>query len=389
MGAGSQAQTFLARDERDHSRIVVVKVLKLGGETGWKKFDLFEREVRVLKAIKHPAVPRYIDSFEGERGTFYLLMERAPGATLRAIATRARFSELDLLEILVKTLGVLKYLHEQDPPVIHRDIKPANLLRDARGRISVVDFGGVRDALRNDGGSTVIGTFGYMAPEQLHGQATPATDIYSLGATIVALAGKVDPEDVPRKGLRMDLSNHLSRLSPGFVEVLERMTAPNPEARPQSASEVLRLLPDQAPGVLRKSPATRASRPKPAPPAGGPAATAAPPRAKDGALAPKPVDDPYIIELDESMPAPLRAVLGVMFGIVGVAGVGGLWMVQHFFLPIAFTIISAFVSAESRQRLRSSKAEAQKSLGEGQAGFRRLAEYGFGGQRRRQLPPGK
>src|SRR5690606_3027281 len=129
----------------------------------------------------------------------------------------------------------------RSPPVIHRDIKPTNLVRAADGRVSLVDFGGVREAGRS-GGSTMIGTFGYMAPEQLHGQAGPATDLYALGATIVALAGGVEPEDVPRVGLRMDLERHLPGLAPRLRKVLAWMVEPDPTARPRRAADVLERL---------------------------------------------------------------------------------------------------------------------------------------------------
>jgi hypothetical protein len=88
----------------------------------------------------------------------------------------------------------------------------------------------------------MVGTFGYMAPEQLHGQSVPATDIYALGATIVALAGGVEPEDVPRKGLQMDLERHLPSLEPAFRGALVAMTDPDPDHRPQRAREVVALL---------------------------------------------------------------------------------------------------------------------------------------------------
>ena len=61
-------------------------------------------------------------------------------------------------------LEVLRYLHNLKPPVVHRDIKPANIIRADDGTIALVDFGGVRAAVRDKGGSTVVGTFGYMAP---------------------------------------------------------------------------------------------------------------------------------------------------------------------------------------------------------------------------------
>src|SRR5438067_4783794 len=75
----------------------------------------------------------------------------------------------------------------------------------------------------------------------------PATDIYALGATIVALAGGIEPEDVPRKGLRMDLDKHLPSLDPAFRAALTAMTEPDPDKRPQRARDVVALLAKAAP----------------------------------------------------------------------------------------------------------------------------------------------
>ncbi|HEU0032260.1 MAG TPA: phosphotransferase, partial [Kofleriaceae bacterium] len=170
------------------------------------------------------------------------VMQRAPGENLRDLAKRRRLSLTELRDVLIRCLEVLDYLHTRTPVVVHRDLKPSNIVRAPDGKIALVDFGGVLDAARDKGGSTIVGTFGYMAPEQLHGQATPATDIYALGATIVALAGGVEPEDVPRKGLRMDLDRHLPSLDRGLRAALISMTDPDPEKRPQRARDVVALL---------------------------------------------------------------------------------------------------------------------------------------------------
>jgi serine/threonine protein kinase len=240
LGHGAQAETFLAVEVARRTEVVIKRV-KLGA--GWKSFELHERETKVLGQLRHPGVPRLLSAFEEPPGTFNLVMQRMPGENLREHLKRRRFGEVELKDILIRALEILDYLATRTPPVVHRDIKPSNLVRDSDGSLALVDFGGVADAgSATGGGSTMIGTYGYMAPEQLHGQATPATDLYALGATIVALAGGVEPEDVPRKGLKMDLPRHLPSMSKGLRGVLEAMTEPDPEKRPQRARDVIALL---------------------------------------------------------------------------------------------------------------------------------------------------
>src|SRR6185503_314055 len=100
-------------------------------------------------------------------------------------------------------LGVLDYLHSRVPPVLHRDIKPANLIVRPDGSIARVDFGAVRNVFRSpdEDGSTVVGTHGYMPYEQYMGQASPASDLYALGATLLHLiTGRGPSEFATRDG---------------------------------------------------------------------------------------------------------------------------------------------------------------------------------------------
>ncbi len=237
LGRGSQGHTYRGID-RANGAEVAIKIISLRHLDDWKAFDLFERECKVLARLSHPGVPRYIDHYASEEtGDFFLVMGLAAGRSLRARQREGeRFDAERLRELLAQALDILAYLHDQVPPVIHRDIKPSNFVLSDDGKLTLVDFGGVRLALREGGGSTLIGTFGFMAPEQLHGEASPATDIYALGATLVCLASGSDPEELPRKGLRIDLEQIMARhpLRP----LLEEMLEPDPDQRLESASQV-------------------------------------------------------------------------------------------------------------------------------------------------------
>jgi len=222
--------------------------------------------------------------------------------------------------------------------VVHRDIKPSNILRGPDGKISLVDFGGVLDQARDKGGSTIVGTFGYMAPEQLHGQATPATDLYALGATIVALAGGIEPEDVPRKGLRMDLERHLPSLDTGFRKALSAMTDPDPETRPQRARDVVALL---AKGPQPPPLSTSLVAPRP------------------NKLAPR--------RMFADIGEPLGTLLRI--GVLGF-GVGG-WVgfaTARVSIAITFAIV-ALLAFPARKKVASVGRELDAMLAEGQGGF--------------------
>lgn len=145
-----------------------------------------------------------------------------------------------LEDIALQVLDVLDYLHRLTPPVIHRDVKPGNLVLRPDGRVMLIDFGSVRTALAAEGGSTLVGTFGYLAPEQLHGAATPTTDLYSLGMTLAALAAGQEATALPRSGLTLDCARILPE---GRLRALvAAMTAPDPAARPASARAAREIL---------------------------------------------------------------------------------------------------------------------------------------------------
>ena len=221
LGRGGMGTTWRARSISSGAE-VALKLLDIGRVDDWKAVELFEREVAVLRSIQHPSVPAYVEAFEREDGAgLVLVQELAPGETLERLVEREGPLDASRLEQLAEgLLGLLDYLHGLHPPVIHRDIKPANILVDASGAARLVDFGAVRACLGDDGrgaGSTVVGTFGYMAPEQFRGVASPQTDLYGLGATLLFAASGRHPDAFPH--VRMEIAFE------DEVELSERMAA--------------------------------------------------------------------------------------------------------------------------------------------------------------------
>ncbi len=241
-------RTFLATDLEMGSP-VVIKLLLFGPDFTWDDLKLFEREAATLKSLDHLAIPQYLDFFEVEtefgKG-FALVQSYIEARSLRAwIESGCTFSEAELKEIATQLLEVLEYLHTRQPPVIHRDIKPSNVLLRNRsgnspGQIYLVDFGSVQ-TVQQGGTITVVGTYGYMPPEQFGGRSLPASDLYSVGATLIYLATGQDPSDLPQKDLQIKFES-FATLSHPFVHWIRWLTHPDLSQRPVSATEALQSL---------------------------------------------------------------------------------------------------------------------------------------------------
>jgi hypothetical protein len=229
LGQGGQATTFEAVDKLG-GRHVTVKRFEVKGAASWKEVELAEREAKVLSHLSHPNLPVYVDHFE-EGGSLYLVTEHIAGETVASLRAEGALGEREVLRFLADASSALDYLHGRTPPIVHRDIKPSNVIRRPDGSFAVIDFGAVRDRLKITG-STVVGTFGYMAPEQFQGRAMPASDVYAVGTTAVAMLTGKEPEDLPHKGLGIDVEAALGpRARPALVRALAAMVEPDPDVR--------------------------------------------------------------------------------------------------------------------------------------------------------------
>lgn len=240
LGRGGTSTTWRALD-RSTNLEVALKRLEVARAADWKFVELFEREGQLLSQLEHPAIPRYLGAFtvEGPGGTsFFLAQSLIEGASLAEhVEQRGTFSEAETRDIARQVLAILADLHALQPPILHRDLKPANIVLDASKRVHLVDFGAARRR-GEDTGSTVVGTYGFMAPEQLRGSATAASDLYGLGGTLVYLLYRQSPAELPQTRLRVELPGKPA-LTPAFAAFLRRLLEPAPEDRFQSAAAAL------------------------------------------------------------------------------------------------------------------------------------------------------
>lgn len=257
LGQNASCQTWLAQDVRIQER-VVVKLLTFSDQVQWDNLRLFEREAHVLKQLNHPRIPKYRDYFsiDDRMLWFGLVQEYIPGASLKELLALGKtFSEQEVRAIAQQVLNILVYLHGLSPPVLHRDIKPSNLIwaippsqgevfpnSEGTAEVYLVDFGAVQDRAAAEGATfTIVGTYGYAPLEQLGGRATPASDLYALGATLIHLLTGVAPADLPQRNGRIQFADRV-RLSPGFVRWIEKLTEPNLSQRFSTAHEALDAL---------------------------------------------------------------------------------------------------------------------------------------------------
>lgn len=234
--------TYLATDSSlNPPQQVVIKEFRFAAAgANWSGFKAYEREIAILQELQHPRIPRYLNSFETKSG-FCLVQEYKNAPSL---AQRRSFTPEEIKEIAASLLEILVDLQKRTPPVIHRDIKPENILVDQQLNAYLVDFGFAR--IR--GGelalsSVAAGTVGFMPPEEQFGRPlTEASDLYSLGATLICLLTGTRSVDVGRvinDDYRFDFKGKVPQLSSSFISWLEKMVAPNVKQRYLNAAVAL------------------------------------------------------------------------------------------------------------------------------------------------------
>ena len=202
LGEGGLGIVYRARDLTLYSKVVVIKVLKeeIGQSAYWKR--KFEKEKEALACCQNPYIVGIHDSGKLPSGDLFLVMEFVEGGPLRSVMK----GEMPLVRIahLVRQIGqALSYAHER--VIFHRDLKPENImLRTAEGEdfVILIDFGiaTVKESQPATRGmkTAIVGTPPYMAPEQILGEPSPATDIYALGVIAYEMVTGHKPFDMPQ-----------------------------------------------------------------------------------------------------------------------------------------------------------------------------------------------
>ena len=258
LGAGGMGEVYRARDPR-LGRDVAVKVLPPSFSQDADRLRRFEQEAKAAGALNHPNLTAVHDVGTHD-GAPYVVQELLEGETLRAVLAAGRLSPRRAVEYSLQIAHGLAAAHEKG--IVHRDLKPENLFVTADGRVKILDFGLAKLTIAEDRGpatnlptatagtepGVVLGTIGYMSPEQIKGKPADArSDIFSFGAILYEMlsgrrafhgdsAGEtmaaILKEDPP------DLSVTNQAVSPGLDRIVRHCLEKNPEQRFHSAHDL-------------------------------------------------------------------------------------------------------------------------------------------------------
>lgn len=245
LGNGGMSSVYLARRKQSSNLCVIKSLLSVDtiSDPLWRSeaSRCLTKESDLLRHLDHPNIVRVLNTFTTRHGNF-LVLEYVPGPTLEERLSRpdgrggvlpgTALSLKEALRYAVSIAGVLDYLARLPEPVIHHDIKPSNLIvRAEDNRLVLVDFGSAV-LLPGDSPKTVhldcYGTPGYAAPEQYHGQSSPKSDVYGLGATLYHLLTDDDPTAHPLS------FPALAALPSDVAAVLHTALMREPTARPDA-----------------------------------------------------------------------------------------------------------------------------------------------------------
>jgi serine/threonine protein kinase, bacterial len=241
IGGGGMGAVYLAKDRNlgDAPRAVKEMVEShLDPAQHEKAIGDFKRESLLLTSLEHPCIPTIYDYFYDDKlGRFYLVMKYISGGDLASrmrAAVGGRLDEKTVTDWGMQVADVLDYLHSRPKPIIYRDLKPANLMIDGNtGRVMLIDFGIARWVSQQEKGVTAVGTMGYAPPELFSGRVQPASDVYSLGATMFHLMTGSDPQDNPLLIFDFTKNPRPRQIAPSISSEMEMILMRTVEYKPE------------------------------------------------------------------------------------------------------------------------------------------------------------
>lgn len=240
LGAGNMGRVILAEDTMMNFPVVVKEMLSNFADEKDREYKekRFKEEARILFRLKHPNLPRVTEFFT-EDGSLFLAMEYVEGENLQKLLKSRPGMQITIDEAVKwmgEVLDVLKYVHNQDPPILHRDIKPPNIMVTKAGEVLLVDFGIARTLEAT--AYTHIGTPGFASLDHYTGNFSPSSDIYSLGATFHYLLTGSNPRS--RKEFDFPpISTFRDDVPPEIDHIFKKMLELKPKNRYQKSEEVL------------------------------------------------------------------------------------------------------------------------------------------------------
>jgi len=258
LGAGGMGEVWRAKDPR-LGRDVAIKVLPASFSADAERLRRFEQEARAAGILNHPNLTAVYD-IGSHDGAPYVVQELLEGETLRSLLAGGRLSPRKAIDHSIQLAHGLAAAHEKG--IIHRDLKPENVFVTKDGRLKILDFGLAKLTEAEEGGGAtnmptaakgtepgvVMGTLGYMAPEQVRGRPTDArSDIFSFGAILYEmLSGKrafhgdsaADTMSAILKEDPPDLSVTNQGIAPGLERIVRHCLEKNPEQRFHSAHDL-------------------------------------------------------------------------------------------------------------------------------------------------------
>ncbi len=343
LGQGGMGVVYKAR-QRELNRLVAVKILppSIGDEPAFA--ERFTREAQALARLNHPNIVQVHD-FGRTDECFYFVMEFVDGVNLRALIRDGKLKPEEALKIVPQICEALQFAHDEG--IVHRDIKPENILVDKKGRVKIADFGLAKllghpsEALSLTGTGQLMGTLGYMAPEQLQEAhaVDHRADIYSLGVVFYEmLTGQlpIGRFALPSKKVQIDVR---------IDEVVLRALEQEPDQRYQHAGEVKTELEEISSSHDKATLEWKS----------GPGSAAARPTERSAAFA----DQPKTIPIGRASGAKIWKVFGLC--VLGWLFTAAMWNFRYAGLTIAALVMGAMFTTLAYRRVGNAPRVEQRS----------------------------